>query len=84
MLSLLYNQIMSDPAPTKPSDDSPDNEDFIDQADSETPSLLTEFVDFLATNKKWWLTPIIIVLLLVGALLVFGGSAAAPFVYTLF
>ncbi len=47
-------------------------------------SIVSEFIYFLGTNKKWWLTPIILVLGLVGLLVVLGASGAAPFIYTLF
>lgn len=47
--------------------------------------VLSEFWEFMRTNKKYWLAPIVIVLLLVGFLLVLAkGSVVAPFVYTLF
>ena len=48
------------------------------------PSIVREFVEFLACNKKWWLAPILVVVLLVGLLVVLGGTGAAPFIYTLF
>ncbi|MBN2448216.1 MAG: hypothetical protein JXO22_15920 [Phycisphaerae bacterium] len=48
------------------------------------PSLISEFVAFLANNKKWWLAPIIAIFLLVGLLVILGGTGAAPFIYTLF
>ena len=44
----------------------------------------TQFMSFLAHNKKWWLAPIIVVLLLLGLLVLLGGTAVAPFIYTLF
>jgi hypothetical protein len=47
-------------------------------------SLGREFIDFLASNKKWWLLPMILCLLLLGLLICFAGTGAAPFVYTLF
>jgi len=47
-------------------------------------NILTEFIQFLAHNKKWWLAPILIVLLMFGALIFMSGTAAAPFIYTLF
>lgn len=47
-------------------------------------SIVSEFIYFLGTNKKWWLTPILLVLGLVGLLVVLGASGAAPFIYTLF
>ena len=47
-------------------------------------SLIREFMEFLATNKKWWLGPIVIVLLGIGAILLLTSTAAAPFIYTLF
>ena len=57
--------------------------DFERQASAASPSLVSEFVDFLKHSKKWWLTPIIVVLLLIGLLLVLGSSVAAPFIYTI-
>lgn len=54
------------------------------QASKSQPGLLSEFISFLAHNKKWWLTPIIVVLLLLGLLVVLAGTGAAPFIYTLF
>jgi Family of unknown function (DUF5989) len=53
-------------------------------AESENESLLSEFLWFLAHNKKWWLLPIVIVMLLLGTLILLSSSAAAPFIYTLF
>ena len=45
---------------------------------------MSEFVSFLAHNKKYWLLPVVVVLAAVGGILVFGTTAAAPFIYTLF
>jgi hypothetical protein len=53
-------------------------------ADSQGESLVSEFLSFLAHNKKWWLLPIMIVMLLLGALIFLSSTAAAPFIYTLF
>jgi hypothetical protein len=48
-------------------------------------SILSEFLDFLKTRKKWWLGPIVFLLLMMGLLIVMTeGSAVAPFIYTLF
>ncbi|MBK69550.1 MAG: hypothetical protein CMF54_07160 [Legionellales bacterium] len=48
-------------------------------------SFLREFLEFLATRKKYWLYPIILILLIFGGLIVLTqGSAVAPFIYTLF
>ena len=47
-------------------------------------SLVGEFWQFLAHNKKWWLLPIVVVFFLLGALMLLGSTAAAPFIYTLF
>ncbi len=47
--------------------------------------IISEFIEFLMSNKKWWLLPIAIALLVLGALLILTqGSAIAPFIYTLF
>ncbi len=59
-------------------------EEFAQEAEKASLSLVREFWDFLRHNKKWWLTPIILALPLVGLIVIFGGSAAAPFIYTLF
>jgi uncharacterized integral membrane protein len=53
-------------------------------AESQSESLASEFLAFLAQNKKWWLAPIVIVMLLLVALMVLSSTAAAPFIYTLF
>jgi hypothetical protein len=47
-------------------------------------SLIREFVDFLAHNKKWWLLPIVVVMAFMGILILLSNSAVAPFIYTLF
>ena len=46
--------------------------------------MVSEFVYFLKTSKKWWLLPIIVVLVCFGLLVFLSGTAAAPFIYTLF
>ena len=46
--------------------------------------MVSEFLYFLKTSKKWWLLPIIIVLVGFGILVFLSGTAAAPFIYTLF
>jgi hypothetical protein len=46
--------------------------------------MVSEFMYFLKTSKKWWLLPIIVVLVGFGVLLLLSGTAAAPFIYTLF
>ena len=58
--------------------------DFAKQAEMAQSGFFSEFIEYLANNKKWWLTPIIVVLLMVGGLIPLGGTAAAPFIYTLF
>jgi hypothetical protein len=57
---------------------------FEELSQSEQPSFVFEFWDFLRHNKKWWLTPIVVIMLLFGALMFLSGTAAAPFIYTLF
>ncbi len=58
--------------------------EFEKEAAATRRSLFSEFLAFLAHNKKWWLLPIVAVLLILGLLIFLGGTAAAPFVYTLF
>ncbi len=47
-------------------------------------SLISEFLSFLAHNKKWWLLPIVLVMLMLALLIMLSNSAVAPFIYTLF
>jgi hypothetical protein len=47
-------------------------------------SLFSEFIYFLAQNKKWWLLPILLVIGGVGLLVLLAGTGAAPFIYTMF
>jgi hypothetical protein len=61
-----------------------DKPDFEKMGDEPQPGLASEFIDFLAHNKKWWLLPILLIGGLVGLLAVFASSGAAPFIYTLF
>ncbi|MGE5191353.1 MAG: DUF5989 family protein [Deltaproteobacteria bacterium] len=58
--------------------------EFQEEAGRKSPSLLHEFILFLADNKKWWLLPIVAVLAAVGLLAAFAGTGAAPFIYTMF
>ncbi len=62
----------------------PQVNEFEKAAQQEQGSLVSEFLSFLAHNKKWWLLPIVLVMLLLGALILLSGTAAAPFIYTLF
>ena len=57
---------------------------FEQAAAQEQCSLASEFLMFLADNKKWWLLPILIVLGLIGLLALVVGTGAAPFIYTIF
>jgi len=66
---------MSQPSPSE-------FEKAADEAEAE--SLVSEFISFLAHNKKWWLLPIVIVMLLMTVLIALSASGAAPFIYTLF
>ena len=59
-------------------------DEFAKQAQGTSGGFFSEFLYFLAHNKKWWLTPIFVLLLALGALVILGGTAAAPFIYTLF
>ena len=49
-------------------------------------SLLSEFAEFLAENRKWWMIPILAVFALFALLLLIiaVNPAFAPFVYTIF
>ncbi len=60
------------------------DQEFLEQAHQQQPSVWREFWEFLRDNRKWWLAPLMIVLLIVSALLLLTQSAAAPFIYVLF
>ena len=45
---------------------------------------MSDFFDFIKSNKAWWITPIIVVLLVIGVLMILTGTAATPFIYSLF
>lgn len=62
----------------------PRGNEFERAAERAQGGLVSEFLSFLAHNKKWWLLPILMVMLLLGALVLLSGTAAAPFIYTLF
>jgi hypothetical protein len=44
----------------------PSRSEFKKEAGQKRESFLSEFAQFLMTNKKWWMIPILVVLLLVG------------------
>jgi hypothetical protein len=46
--------------------------------------MMSEFLYFLRTSKKWWLLPIVVILIGFGVLVFLSSTAAAPFIYTLF
>jgi hypothetical protein len=53
-------------------------------SESSRKGMLSEFLYFLKTSKKWWLMPVILVLVVFGVLVFLSSTAAAPFIYTLF
>jgi hypothetical protein len=59
-------------------------EQFEREAQSRTPNVFVEFLEFLIHNKKWWLTPIFVILLVLGILAALLSSPAAPFIYPFF
>lgn len=54
------------------------------ESETEEPSLLADFLDFLRTNKKWWLVPLLLSLAVIGLLAAVGGSPLGPFIYPMF
>ena len=53
-------------------------------AEKQRSGMLSEFLYFLKTSKKWWLLPIVVILVGFGVLVFLSSTAAAPFIYTLF
>lgn len=64
--------------------DNAKKDDLESLSENESQSLITEFVAFLGSNKKWWLTPVIIAIILLSILVMFGGSSLAPLIYPFF
>ena len=58
--------------------------EFAAASEGQNDSIVSEFIRFLRTNKKYWMIPILLVLLFLGALILLGGTSAAPFIYSLF
>ena len=57
---------------------------FQEAGNEQRESLLSEFVHFLKTNKRWWLLPILLIIAALALLTFFGSTGAAPFIYTMF
>lgn len=53
-------------------------------AHEKPPSIVAEFLGFLAENKKWWLLPILIMIGAFGILVALASTGVAPFIYTMF
>lgn len=64
--------------------DSPNKSEFERASGEADQGLVSEFLSFLAHNKKWWLLPILLVMLLLGVLIILSSTAVAPFIYTMF
>ena len=47
--------------------------------------IISEYIVFLKTKKKWWILPIAFFLVFLGLLIILTeGSSLAPFIYALF
>ena len=64
--------------------DAPKKNAFVAASEEKEAGIISEFIYFLKTNKKYWMLPILLTMLLLGALIILGGTSAAPFIYTLF
>ena len=62
----------------------PERNEFAEGSNEQNAGIVSEFVQFLKTNKKYWMIPLLVTLLALGALIILGGTSAAPFIYTLF
>ena len=51
---------------------------------TKSPSLVREFIEYIALTRKWWLLPLLIAIGLVSAILAAPGSTVLPFIYALF
>ena len=62
----------------------PEKNEFAPASEEQNAGIISEFIYFLKTNKKYWMIPLLVALLGLGALIILGGTSAAPFIYTLF
>ena len=62
----------------------PEQNEFAAASEEQNAGIISEFIYFLKTNKKYWMIPLLVTLLGLGALIILGGTSAAPFIYTLF
>lgn len=53
-------------------------------SENQRTGMMSEFLYFLKTSKKWWLLPIVVILIGFGVIVFLSSTAAAPFIYTLF
>jgi len=58
--------------------------EFEQEGDEKSLTLIQEFMQFIVENKKWWMIPILLSFGLIGLLVVLSSTGAAPFIYTLF
>lgn len=58
--------------------------DFAAHASAKRPTVVSEFLYLLKTNKKWWMLPLLTIMLGFALLMVLSSTGAAPFIYTLF
>ncbi len=66
------------------SNQAPEKNEFAEASNEQNAGIVSEFAQFLKTNKKYWMIPLLVTLLALGALIILGGTSAAPFIYTLF
>ncbi len=62
----------------------PKQNEFLQEAQEERGSFLSDYFAFLKRTRKWWMLPVLVVVLLFGLLVVLSATGAAPFIYTLF
>jgi hypothetical protein len=60
------------------------SDDFLEQSRRPRKGILSEFVGFLLSNKRYWLLPIVLVMILFTVLMLTSTTGVAPFIYTLF
>ena len=51
------------------------------QSPADPPPLLRDFLNFLATSKRWWLLPIVVALLAMALIAWLTGEPERPFAY---
>ena len=58
-----------------------DKSEFEEAGRQRRVSIISEFLYFLRTSKKWWLLPILIIFVLIGLFVLIAGTPVGLWIY---